>query len=185
MDSQLFDIKNNVLGNAEYCPSSNCNARPEGYNIELIVIHNISLPPSSFGNSYVKQFFLGHLNPSEHPYFQHIKDLKVSAHLFIRRDGSIMQFVPFNKRAWHAGVSSYKGSNKCNDFSIGIEMEGTDDSPYEDAQYHALINTTNALINQYPHLDKESIVGHSDIAPNRKTDPGKYFNWSYYLSCLS
>lgn len=184
MDSQLFNIKNNLLQEAEYCRSPHCNLRPAGYDIELIVIHNISLPPSHFNNSYVEHFFMGKLNPNDHPYFKTIQHLKVSSHIFIRRDGSVIQFVPFDKRAWHAGISSYKGKESCNDFSIGIELEGVDDITYEKEQYTALIKLTNALIKEYPLLNKSAIVGHSEIAPNRKTDPGKAFDWNLYLSML-
>lgn len=165
------------------CLSPNFSDR-EANDISLLVLHNISLPPGKFGGGYVEKFFLNELDSQEHPYFKEIDDLRVSSHLYIKRDGSITQFVPLDKKAWHAGISSFKGRENCNEFSIGVELEGTDEVPYERAQYTSLIEITMFLMKQYPHLNKDNIVGHSDIAPERKTDPGSSFDWDYYLSKL-
>ncbi len=165
------------------CLSPNFSDR-EANDISLLVLHNISLPPGKFGGGYVEKFFLNELDSQEHPYFKEIDDLRVSSHLYIKRDGSITQFVPLDKKAWHAGISSFKGQENCNEFSIGVELEGTDEVPYERAQYTSLIEITMFLMKQYPHLNKDNIVGHSDIAPERKTDPGSSFDWDYYLSKL-
>jgi N-acetyl-anhydromuramoyl-L-alanine amidase len=155
--------------------------RPINQPISLLVIHNISLPPNEYGGPYVEQLFTGQLNPEEHPYFASIYQLKVSSHLFIRRDGEIIQFVPFNKRAWHAGKSVFEGQENCNDFSIGIEMEGCDTDSFTSIQYQQLAKIT-LLLQQ--HYAIENIAGHSDIAPDRKTDPGPCFDWQYYQSLL-
>lgn len=173
-------IKDHVLSDAQLLPSPNHNERPDPGDISLLVIHNISLPPGEFGGSAVAELFLNTLNPDEHPFFAQLRDIKVSAHLFIRRDGHCVQFVPFNKRAWHAGQSSYAGLTACNDFSIGIELEGTDHRPFEDAQYQALIRVTGDILDHYPKITIDRIVGHSDIAPGRKTDPGPAFDWERY-----
>ena len=165
------------------CLSPNFSDR-EANDISLLVLHNISLPPGKFGGGYVEKFFLNELDSQEHPYFKEIEDLRVSSHLYIKRDGSITQFVPLDKKAWHAGISSFKGQENCNEFSIGVELEGTDEVPYERAQYTSLIEITMFLMKQYPYLNKDNIVGHSDIAPQRKTDPGSSFDWDYYLSKL-
>jgi AmpD protein len=166
-------ISKHLLASATQSPSINCNERPND-EISLIVIHNISLPPGKFNNHYIEQFFTNHLDFNTHPYFKTIQDLQVSAHLLIRRDGSIIQFVPFDKRAWHAGESNFNGQDNCNDFSIGIELEGTDNLNYETVQYQSLKTTLKQLKDYYP---VQNIVGHSDIAPGRKTDPGEAFNW--------
>jgi AmpD protein len=155
-------------------PSPNCDARPEGLAINLIVIHNISLPPGVFDGNAVIDLFTNQLDWDAHPYFQQIRDLRVSAHFFIRRDGSLIQFVPCSLRAWHAGVSSWQGCERCNDFSIGIELEGTDDQPFTDAQYATLAPLVRQLKQAYPI---QAVVGHSDIATGRKTDPGPHFDW--------
>ena len=168
---------------AKICLSENCSERMTE-EISLLVIHNISLPPGEFGGGYIEKLFTNSLDPNDHPYFSEIYDLKVSSHLLIERDGSLVQFVPFNKKAWHAGVSSFKGRENCNEFSIGIELEGTDENAYTDDQYRALIDITKELMLVFQDIKKENIVGHSDIAPGRKTDPGKAFNWHYYLSNL-
>ena len=160
-----------------FVPSPNFDERPVGVSVSLIVIHNISLPPNEFGGSYIEQLFTNQLDPNEHPYFAEIADKKVSAHILIRRDGELVQFVPFNKRAWHAGESNYKGKSHTNDFSIGIELEGADEIPYEPEQYTVLATLVDSLRMVYPLLTKEDIVGHSDIAPDRKTDPGLAFAW--------
>ena len=155
-------------------PSPNCDARPEGRAIELIVIHNISLPPGVFDGDAVIDLFTNRLDWDAHPYFQEIRGLKVSAHFFIRRDGTLIQFVPCTLRAWHAGVSSWQACERCNDFSIGIELEGTDDVPFTDAQYATLAPLVQQLKQAYPI---RAVVGHSDIAVGRKTDPGPHFDW--------
>lgn len=176
-------IKQGWLVGVKQVPSPNHDTRPEGEVPSLLIVHNISLPPGQFGGPYIDKLFTNTLCEEEHPFFSEIKDLKVSAHCLIRRDGEIVQYVPFTHRAWHAGVSSYQGREKCNDFSIGIELEGTDDCDFTSIQYQQLATITEALIGLYP-LIKENITGHSDVAPIRKTDPGPHFNWSYYRSLL-
>lgn len=166
---------------AKQCPSPNCDERPADGAIELLVIHSISLPPGQLGGDEIEAFFQNKLDCSQHPFFAQIKGLKVSAHLLIRRDGEVVQFVPFCQRAWHAGVSEFRGRSSCNDFSIGIELEGTETSGFTEAQYQALSQVTKALQKTYPALnDFANIVAHSDIAPGRKTDPGEYFDWQIY-----
>ncbi len=158
----------------EHIPSPNCDARPAGEAIRLVVIHAISLPPGEFGGPGVIELFTNRLDPATHPFYATIKDLRVSAHFFIRRDGEVIQFVPCGLRAWHAGVSCWQGRQRCNDFSLGIELEGSDDTPFTDVQY-GVLNRLLALLRQsYPI---EAVVGHADIAPGRKTDPGAYFEW--------
>jgi AmpD protein len=169
-------IENHILTTARWVPSPNFNARPEGVEIDLIVIHNISLPAGCFGTPFVEQLFCNELDCSADDSFSDLQCLQVSAHLFIQRDGQLVQFVPFDQRAWHAGVSSFEGREGCNDFSIGIELEGDDDTPYTEAQYTVLTDVIDALINQYG-IPVHHIVGHCDIAPNRKTDPGPAFQW--------
>ncbi|MBT3195856.1 MAG: 1,6-anhydro-N-acetylmuramyl-L-alanine amidase AmpD [Candidatus Ruthia sp.] len=166
-------INNHLLSLAKQSPSDNKNERPDN-EISLVVIHNISLPPGEFNNDYIEQFFTNQLDFNKHAYFQNIKEMQVSAHLLIKRDGSSIQFVPFDQRAWHAGESSFKDQNNCNDYSIGIELEGSDNLAYEAVQYQSLKIILNLLKAHYPI---EAVVGHSDIAPGRKTDPGKAFNW--------
>ena len=160
---------------AEFVASPNQDARPHAADISLIVVHGISLPPSVFGGEAIEQLFTNRLDPTAHPYYATLGGLKVSAHALIRRDGRIIQYVPFHKRAWHAGRSRYRGREGCNDFSIGIELEGADDVAYEDRQYAALNALIAALRAAYPGL--ADIVGHCDIAPDRKTDPGPAFDW--------
>jgi len=176
--SMIINQKTGVLAEADYQPSPNCDPRPEESDINLIVIHNISLPPGEFGGPYIQQLFTNALDPDEHPYFAEIHQLEVSAHLLIRRDGSLVQFVPFDQRAWHAGVSCYEGQERCNDFSIGIELEGTDDQAYEEIQYQQLGQVIETLLQTYPGLAKTRITGHCDIALGRKTDPGPAFDWN-------
>lgn len=166
-----------------HCPSPNFNARPEG-EISLLVIHNISLPPAQFQTGKVQEFFQNRLDVTEHPYFAGIADLRVSAHFLIERDGVVTQFVSCMERAWHAGVSSFEGRETCNDFSIGIELEGTDDQPFTDAQYTALVRLTQQLQASFPAITGKRICGHSDIAPGRKTDPGPCFDWSRFHAAL-
>lgn len=157
--------------------SPNCDARPDGAKVCLLVIHNISLPPGEFGGNGIVELFTNALDPAAHPYYAQIAGLKVSAHFLVRRDGAIVQFVPAELRAWHAGVSCWKGRERCNDFSIGIELEGADDRAFADAQYAALSALTRALCARYAIDD---IVGHADIAPGRKTDPGPCFDWNRF-----
>ncbi|SEG70496.1 1,6-anhydro-N-acetylmuramyl-L-alanine amidase AmpD [Marinobacterium lutimaris] len=184
MTIQDFSIKEHRLTAAEQCLSPNHNERPDG-EISLLVIHNISLPPGEFGGPGIHQLFTNCLNPDDHPYYREIHQLEVSAHLLIDRHGQVTQFVPFDKRAWHAGRSCFDGREACNDFSIGIELEGTDDLPFTDEQYAALTGVTGALMQQYPQINPERICGHSDIAPGRKTDPGPAFDWERYRRSLA
>jgi len=179
-------IVDHKLQSAKWCPSPNFNERPELSEkpINMLVVHNISLPPNKFGGCYIEDFFSNTLDCNADPYFQTIKDLQVSSHLLIKRDGKIVQFVPFNKRAWHAGLSEFNGETNCNDFSIGIELEGADHIAYESEQYAALAQVSKALMLAYPDIVTERLVGHSDIAPGRKTDPGESFDWDYFKSCL-
>ena len=159
--------------------------RPLTDDISLLVIHNISLPPGQFGNSYVEQFFAGQLKKEVHPFFCEIDGVRVSSHLYIKRDGQLVQFVNLNERAWHAGVSSFEGREKCNDFSIGIELEGTDDLPYTDQQYQQLAEVTKQIMIAYPKITLDRVCGHSDIAPGRKTDPGEAFDWGIFEALCS
>ncbi|WP_444994528.1 1,6-anhydro-N-acetylmuramyl-L-alanine amidase AmpD [Aliikangiella sp. IMCC44359] len=177
-------INKGWLSTASIIPSTHFNLRPDPQDISLLVIHNISLPPNRFGLNYVEDFFCGNLDPTIDPYFETIKQMKVSSHLYIKRDGLVVQFVALDKRAWHAGISEYKGRKNCNDFSIGIELEGTDDLEYTNSQYAALQAVTQELINEYTALNKARIVGHCHIAPGRKTDPGNSFDWTRYLASL-
>ena len=170
-------IKGGWVAMARKVSSPNYNQRPEHAPIRLIVIHNISLPPAQFGGGYIEQFFQNQLDPSIHPYFDEIKDLQVSAHLLITRDGELIQFVSLDDRAWHAGRSCYQGVENCNDFSIGIELEGTYDLPFTEAQYQTLLPLLDVIQQAYP-ATLGHVVGHNDIAPNRKTDPGACFDWS-------
>lgn len=164
--------------------SPNHDDRPENTEITLLVIHGISLPPGEFGGGYIDQLFMNHLDPGKHPYFAEIAGNRVSAHLLIDRKGNITQYVPFHKRAWHAGPSVYKGRQRCNDFSIGVELEGCDDQPYTDNQYTQLAALTKVLMQQWPAINTENIVGHCHIAPDRKTDPGPKFDWQRYFELL-
>ena len=167
------------LDKANRCPSPNYDLR-SNKEIDLIVIHSISLPPGIFGNSFVEDFFQNKLDHSKDKYFQEIKDLKVSSHFLIKRDGEITQFVSILDRAWHAGVSSFEGREDCNDYSIGIELEGTDVDCFEENQYESLVSLTSTLMSELPRITLDRIVGHSDIAPGRKSDPGKGFDWDKF-----
>jgi AmpD protein len=171
-------IYNHWLDEATHIRSPNFDARPDAGDISLIVVHCISLPPGEFGGPFIEQLFCNRLDPGAHPYFEDIYRLKVSAHLLIGRCGQIVQYVAFDKRAWHAGVSEYRGRERCNDFSVGIELEGTDSGAFDDRQYRALSEAIETLLRHYPGLSKQRIVGHSDIAPGRKTDPGAGFDWA-------
>jgi N-acetyl-anhydromuramoyl-L-alanine amidase len=172
------------LRGVERRPSPNRDARPAGTVVDLLVIHNISLPPGEFGGPWIDDLFLARLDPEAHPYFRAIAGVPVSAHLLIRRDGHCIQYVPFGERAWHAGASCFAGRERCNDFSVGIELEGADDQPFHPSQYQALAAVTRALMAAYPEIRPERIAGHSDIAPGRKTDPGPYFDWNRFLGLV-
>jgi AmpD protein len=158
-------------------PSPNFDRRTDGMPASLLVIHNISLPPGQFGGPFIADLFLNRLDYRADPYFEQLRPLRVSAHFLIRRDGTVMQFVSASDRAWHAGVSAFDGRERCNDFSIGIELEGTDFEPFEDRQYGSLASLTLALKSVYP---LENVTGHEHIAPGRKTDPGPFFDWARY-----
>lgn len=162
---------------ARRCPSPHQDARPPGTEVDLVVIHGISLPPGEFGGEWIDRLFLGVLPGEAHPYFASIAHLRVSAHLLVRRDGELVQYVSLHRRAWHAGESCFQGRRRCNDYSIGIELEGSDDIPYSDVQYSRLIEICGALMRRYPGLARDRIVGHCDIAPGRKSDPGPSFDW--------
>lgn len=165
------------LDSARRCPSPNQDERPESCPIDLLVIHSISLPPGEYGGPWIDRLFLNDLPPDAHPYFADIHQLRVSAHLLIRRDGERVQYVPLQRRAWHAGQSCHDGRERCNDFSIGIELEGSDDTPYTAIQYRVLAETIREIQRHYPAINDRRITGHSDIAPGRKTDPGPAFDW--------
>ena len=172
------------VAQARWIPSPNCDPRPHAGFINTLVIHAISLPPENFGSCYVEDLFCNRLDRNAHPYFREISHLKVSSHFYIKRQGDLLQFVPTEKRAWHAGVSEYDGLDRVNDFSIGIELEGSDTQAFETIQYQALAALSRCLMQAYPAIDKTRITGHSDIAPGRKTDPGPHFDWQYFLQML-
>ena len=178
-------IKNGELTNAIQLSSPHFNQRPDPFDISLLVIHNISLPAGEFGGNHIRDLFLGKLDIDAHPSFQSLKGVRVSAHLFIDRLGKAVQFVNLTDRAWHAGVSSFDGKDNCNDYSIGIELEGTDETAFTDAQYQCLATVTSQIINTYPKITKQRICGHSDIAPGRKTDPGRAFDWEFYKRLIN
>ena len=173
-----IDLTEGLLTEIEYHPSPNQDPRPKGEDVTGIVIHNISLPPGEFGGGWIDDLFLNKLDPQAHPYFEQIADLRVSTHLLIRRNGDVIQYVPFHQRAWHAGVSNWDGREGCNDFTIGIELEGCDDKNFEPPQYQQLARVIKLLCRNYPNLSPETIKGHQDIAPDRKTDPGPHFDWA-------
>ena len=177
LDSDLLDV-------ARFCPSPNYDARPDGESPELIVIHNISLPPGEFGGPWIDKLFSNSLSPDSHEFFAEICHLRVASHLLIRRDGEIVQYVPFMQRAFHAGVSSFQGRERCNDFSVGIELEGSDFVPFTDAQYSVLIEVLQCLCETYPTLRLDKVTGHEHIAPGRKTDPGPFFDWERLSQAL-
>lgn len=179
MSQKLIDSQGYFIEAEQYL--SPYHDEREQAEVSLLVIHNISLPAGEWGGSYVRELFLGKLDPTAHPTFSSLAGLKVSSHLFIDREGNITQFVPFTKRAWHAGASLFEDRECCNDFSIGIELEGSDNAPFTDAQYDALAQATRVIMATYPDITRERIVGHSDIAPSRKTDPGPFFDWDRYF----
>ena len=174
-----------AVTSARQCVSPNQDARPDGAEVDLIVLHGISLPPATFGGVAIEQLFSNCLDWNSHPYYDEIRGLEVSAHLLIRRDGEVVQFVPFTQRAWHAGESRFRGRGQCNDQSIGIELEGVDDVAYDDRQYSTLISVLTAMLRAYPALSSRRIAAHSDIAPGRKTDPGPAFDWLRLYDGLS
>jgi AmpD protein len=175
--SYSIDTQSGLIEPARQVPSPNCDERPAGATPEMLVIHSISLPPGVFGGPEIEQFFTNQLDWDAHPYFAKIRGLTVSSHLLIRRDGELLQFVPFTQRAWHAGESSFRGRGCCNDYSIGVELEGEDESPYSDEQYAVLCDVSRAIIAAHPGITGREIAAHSDIAPGRKTDPGPAFDW--------
>lgn len=179
-----IDTHSGLLEGARICLSPNQDDRPDKDEISLIVIHNISLPPNEFGGEGIDQLFTNTLDKAEHPFYKEIHELRVSSHLLIRRNGEVVQYVPFHKRAWHAGVSRFLGRDVCNDFSIGIEMEGSDFQPFTDIQYQVLLETLKTLLATYPGLKPDAITGHEHIAPGRKTDPGPYFKWQKLSDAL-
>ncbi len=174
-----------LLVNVRQVLSPYFNERPGGIPPELIVLHGISLPPGEFGGPWIDRLFTGNLPWEAHPYFKRIEGLKASSHVVIDRNGAVTQYVPFGKRAWHAGTSSYRGREGCNDFSVGIELEGADETPYTQLQYANLSALIAALIAAYPSLSSEHIAGHSDVAPGRKTDPGPAFDWARLRAALA
>ena len=180
-----INIQTGLISNARINLSPNHDERADSKDISLIVIHNISLPPNEFGGKGIDQLFTNQIDKDEHPFYQEIYELRVSSHLLIRRDGELVQYVPFHKRAWHAGISQFLGRDVCNDFSIGIEMEGTDFEPFTDEQYKQLEKTIKVLLKTYPSLKPDAITGHEHIAPGRKTDPGPYFEWKILSGLLN
>jgi AmpD protein len=179
------DKVHGLLEGAHYTPSPNHDARPADTAISALVVHAISMPPGEYGGTDIERLFCNNLDFACHPFYGEIDGLAVSAHLLIRRDGQVVQFVPFQERAWHAGVSVLEGRARVNDFSIGIELEGSDYAPFEEAQYRALAEVTRALRVAYPGITPQRVVGHDDIAPERKTDPGPYFNWQRFRRALA
>jgi len=173
----LLTLQDHWVVQARHCPSPNYNERPQTDDIGLIVIHNISLPPGQFGGCHIDELFSNCLDPHAHPYFTEIAGLKVSSHFLIRRDGELVQYVPCDRRAWHAGQSSWQGRDNCNDYSIGIELEGTDHEPYSSAQY-ARLRALIKLLQQHYGIPPQALAGHDQIAPGRKTDPGPAFDWT-------
>jgi len=178
MRPELHISSSGWLDEVEIIVSPNFESRPADCDIKLVVVHGISLPPGQFGGGYIQQLFTNCLDSAEHEYFAEIEGMQVSAHCLIERDGNLIQFVSFQDRAWHAGQSCWQEEDNCNDFSIGIELEGTDEEPYEEKQYRQLARLVIALRKQYPAISEHSLCGHSDIAPGRKTDPGPCFDWS-------
>lgn len=173
------------LDAATHVPSPNADERPHGTDVDLLVIHSISLPPGRFGGGHISDLFLNRLDPTNDPYFATIADLRVSAHLLIRRDGALLQYVALDRRAWHAGESLFCGRERCNDFAIGIELEGSDETPFETSQYLRLAEVTAQIQMIFPKITDDRIVGHADIAPGRKTDPGPCFDWQRYRGLLT
>jgi AmpD protein len=182
--SLTLDSNKQWLPDVRQVLSPNCDARPEGCDVDLIIIHGISLPPGEYGGPYIDQLFTNTLNPEEHPYFAEIIDLRVSSHLMVNRQGEITQYVPFGARAWHAGESEFEGRPTCNNYSIGIELEGCDDQVYEQVQYEVTANLVKLLMENWACITPQRVCGHCDVAPGRKTDPGEAFKWAYFYSLL-
>lgn len=181
---QTVNCNSGLLDDVIFRNSPNYNERPSGCEINMVVVHGISLPAGEFGGEWVDRLFLNNIKGDEYPGFSDLAGVKVSSHLFIRRSGEVIQYVPFDQRAWHAGVSQFEGRENCNDFSIGIELEGTDDIAYEDEQYTTLIEVVVSLLHAYPAIIEQRVVGHVDIAPGRKTDPGQVFNWPMFRDAV-
>jgi AmpD protein len=179
-----LDAQCDWLEGVERVLSPNCDERPEGTRISLVIVHGISLPPGEFGGPWIDQLFTNQLDRGLHPYFEEIADLRVSTHLLVRRDGKVVQYVPFSKRAWHAGPSCFRDKAACNDFSIGIELEGEDETPYTEEQYQVLAKLIAVLREAYPAIGHDAVVGHCDVAPGRKTDPGLAFDWQHLNQLL-
>lgn len=177
-------ITDSLLVGVNYVASPNQNARSGDHAVDLLIIHNISLPPGQYGTGCIDQLFCNSLDATLDPFFEEIADLRVSSHLLIDRHGAVTQYVPFVNKAWHAGESSFQGKPNCNDYSVGVELEGTDFEPFTNEQYAALVGVTKLLLAEYPQLNAERIVGHSDVAPGRKTDPGPYFDWPRFRKAL-
>ena len=177
MSSPVIELPEGILPSARHCPSPNCDERPDASPPAGVVLHGISLPPGRFGGDEIEALFTNTLDWESHPFFEEIRGLRVSAHLLIRRDGELLQFVPLSMRAWHAGESSFRGRSRLNDSTIGIELEGDDDTPYDDRQYPVLAEVLRALFETYPTLSARVLAAHSDVAPGRKTDPGPAFDW--------
>lgn len=171
-----------LAAGVRYVPSPNCDPRPQGQDVTLLIVHSISLPPGAYGGPGIERLFTNRIDPAEHPYYAQIADLRVSAHLLLRRNGDAVQFVPLHLRAWHAGESIWHGRRACNDFSVGVELEGADEDGYTDAQYARLIELTRALRHTLPLRD---VAAHADVAPSRKTDPGALFDWARFLRALA
>lgn len=181
---QTISIQQGWLPQAKQISSPHFDSRPNKQDISLLIIHYISLPPEQFGGHYIDDFFQGKLDIQAHPYFAQLENMRVSAHCLINRQGEITQYVNFEDRAWHAGVSQFQGREKCNDYAIGIELEGSNEQPFTAEQYEALIHLTQAIMIAYPRITLDRIVGHCDVSPERKIDPGQYFDWKYYLGSL-
>jgi AmpD protein len=176
-EAAAIDVTSGLLARARQVASPNFDERPVGVFPDLIVIHGISLPPGEYGGPWIDRLFTNALPHDAHPYFAQVAELQVSSHALVRRDGEVVQYVPFHLRAWHAGRSTHLGRERCNDFSVGLELEGADEAPYEPVQYRVLAETIRDLCLAYPTLSIERVVGHSDVAPGRKTDPGIAFDW--------
>lgn len=180
----MFRLNEGWLDPVRRVQSPNCDPRPGDGEVDLVVVHGISLPPREYGGRWIDALFTNALDPDAHPYFREIHRMRVSAHVLVGRDGEVVQYVPFHLRAWHAGESSFQGRNACNDFSIGIELEGCDDEPYEPVQYQRLATVLGVLMDHHPRITRERIVGHCDVAPGRKSDPGPLFEWDRLYTLL-
>ncbi|RLK51526.1 AmpD protein [Alkalispirillum mobile] len=184
MSKFYYHRESGLISPARLVLSPNQDERPQGTRVDALIIHGISLPPGEFGGPWIDRLFTNELPAAAHPYFSEIHRLRVSSHLLIRRDGALVQYVPLHRRAWHAGRSVLAGRERCNDFSVGIELEGTDETPYTDAQYQVLGPLCQTLMASFPGITPERVVGHSDVAPGRKTDPGPLFDWARLRAAL-